>query len=255
MVRRFDFFKRSKSEQSYSKTCARTKQHSSGYSRRNLPLIFSTHLIGIMRRFTSLMRITRCNHWQQSPLTNVAQSHSRAHFSTIARSVSATRNRTAIVTAGAVLLAGGVCLYRFSLISQINAASAEPAHSDSHHDAESASESPDLQKRNAAAYDEMKAIVGEDRISIDPEEREVHGKDAYSYHGDAPPYAVVYPLSTAEVSAILKVCSKYHLNVIPYGQRHELRRSHQRTARRYHHRREQDEQREDDPRCRYGLCR
>ena len=67
-----------------------------------------------------------------------------------------------------------------------------------------------------SAFDALQALLG-DRISVDLEDRSGHGKDAYSYHSDKPPWAVVYPLSTEEVSAIARICYESRVVMIPYG--------------------------------------
>eukprot|EP00743_Colponemidia_sp_Colp-15_P008231 GILK01008929.1.p1 GENE.GILK01008929.1~~GILK01008929.1.p1 ORF type:complete len:541 (+),score=76.96 GILK01008929.1:87-1709(+) len=68
----------------------------------------------------------------------------------------------------------------------------------------------------SAALAELKALLG-DRLSVDEDERLMHGKDHHSYHAQTVPSAVVYPKSTEEVSAIVKVCNAYKLPIVPYG--------------------------------------
>jgi len=63
--------------------------------------------------------------------------------------------------------------------------------------------------------DELRKLLGE-RLSVEEEVRESHGKDA-SYHEPAPPDAVAFPLSTEEVSAIARICSRGKVPMIPYG--------------------------------------
>jgi D-lactate dehydrogenase (cytochrome) len=46
--------------------------------------------------------------------------------------------------------------------------------------------------------------------------REQHGKDE-SYHQSAPPDAVAFAQSTEDVSAIVRICAKHKVPVIPYG--------------------------------------
>ena len=67
-----------------------------------------------------------------------------------------------------------------------------------------------------SAYNALEQLLG-DRCSVDIDDRTTHGNDAYSYHRDKPPWAIVYPQSTDEVSQIAKICSKYHIPMIPYG--------------------------------------
>jgi D-lactate dehydrogenase (cytochrome) len=55
-----------------------------------------------------------------------------------------------------------------------------------------------------------------DRVSTAPALRERHGQDE-SYHAPHAPEAVVFPASTAEVVAVLRICTRYGLPVIPFG--------------------------------------
>lgn len=61
----------------------------------------------------------------------------------------------------------------------------------------------------------LKDIVGERVLDSDAVRNE-HGA-GYSYHECMPPDAVVYPQSTEEVAAIVKVCSTYKTPIIPFG--------------------------------------
>ena len=61
----------------------------------------------------------------------------------------------------------------------------------------------------------LKNLLG-DRVCVDEEVRQVHGKDA-SYHAVQMPDAVVYPKSVDEVSEIVRVCAEHGVPVIPYG--------------------------------------
>ncbi|HYH18466.1 MAG TPA: FAD-linked oxidase C-terminal domain-containing protein [Azospirillum sp.] len=65
------------------------------------------------------------------------------------------------------------------------------------------------------AISELRALLG-DRLSTSGAVREHHGKDE-SYHPVVPPDAVAFALSTEEVSAIVKVCAKHKVPVIPFG--------------------------------------
>jgi len=62
---------------------------------------------------------------------------------------------------------------------------------------------------------ELRAIVGE-RLSTAAAVREQHGRDE-SYHAAHAPDVVVQPTSTAEVSALLRLCSARRVPVVPYG--------------------------------------
>ncbi|WP_298369191.1 FAD-linked oxidase C-terminal domain-containing protein [Azospirillum sp.] len=62
---------------------------------------------------------------------------------------------------------------------------------------------------------ELTALLGE-RFSTSGPVREHHGKDE-SYHTPFPPDGVAFALSTEEVSAIIKICAKHKLPIIPFG--------------------------------------
>jgi D-lactate dehydrogenase (cytochrome) len=66
-----------------------------------------------------------------------------------------------------------------------------------------------------AAIAEIKALLG-DRLSTAKAVRDQHGRDE-SYHAPAPPDAVAFARSTEEVSAIVKICARHKVPVIPYG--------------------------------------
>ncbi|MFS2009682.1 FAD-binding oxidoreductase [Azospirillum sp. CT11-132] len=62
---------------------------------------------------------------------------------------------------------------------------------------------------------ELTALLG-DRFTTSLPVREHHGKDE-SYHTPCPPDGVAFANSTEEVSAIVKICAKHKLPVIPFG--------------------------------------
>ncbi len=62
---------------------------------------------------------------------------------------------------------------------------------------------------------ELKALLG-DRFSTAAAVREHHGKDE-SYHPNFPPDGVAFAASTEEVSAIVKICAKHRLPIVPFG--------------------------------------
>ena len=68
----------------------------------------------------------------------------------------------------------------------------------------------------ATLLDELKAVLGAERVSIANAVREHHGHDE-SHFPDALPDVVVFPETTEEVSAVVKVCAKHKFPVIPYG--------------------------------------
>ena len=78
--------------------------------------------------------------------------------------------------------------------------------------------SPHLASSGAAldaAIGEIKAALGE-RASTSAALRERHGQDE-SYHPPSPPDAVAFPDTTAEVSRIAAICSRYRVPMIPFG--------------------------------------
>lgn len=62
---------------------------------------------------------------------------------------------------------------------------------------------------------EFKALLG-DRFTTAAAVREHHGKDE-SYHPNFPPDGVAFATSTEEVSAIVTLCAKHKLPIIPFG--------------------------------------
>lgn len=68
-----------------------------------------------------------------------------------------------------------------------------------------------------AFLDELKAVCG-DRVILDYDERYFHGKPQHSFHNVVNiPDVVVCPMSTEEVSKIVKACNKYKIPIVPYG--------------------------------------
>ncbi len=63
--------------------------------------------------------------------------------------------------------------------------------------------------------EELYRLLGE-RLSTASDVRESHGKDI-SYHTPAPPDAVAFPLSTDEVSRIVRICAQHETPMIPFG--------------------------------------
>lgn len=63
---------------------------------------------------------------------------------------------------------------------------------------------------------ELKGILPEDRVVINMTVRELHSKDE-SYHVSSLPDVVVFPKTTEEVSAIMKIASQHGTAVVPFG--------------------------------------
>jgi D-lactate dehydrogenase (cytochrome) len=61
----------------------------------------------------------------------------------------------------------------------------------------------------------LESLMGE-RLSVKASVLEEHGHDE-SYHPTAPPDAVVFPLTTEEVAAVVALCNQRGVAVIPYG--------------------------------------
>lgn len=69
----------------------------------------------------------------------------------------------------------------------------------------------------AAAIRELQAAFDEDAISVDDDDREHHGNSPWTHGINFPPSAIVYPKSTEEVQAVMRIASKYRVPVVPYG--------------------------------------
>ncbi len=68
----------------------------------------------------------------------------------------------------------------------------------------------------AALLDQLRGVLGAERVSVANAVRAHHGHDE-SHFPDAPPDAVVFPLTTEEVAAVVKACAAHKFPVIPYG--------------------------------------
>ncbi|KAJ7971367.1 D-lactate dehydrogenase [cytochrome], mitochondrial [Quillaja saponaria] len=65
--------------------------------------------------------------------------------------------------------------------------------------------------------DELK-IICQDNMTLDYEERDIHGKPQNSFHKSVNiPDVIVYPRSEEEVSKIVKLCDKHKVPIVPYG--------------------------------------
>jgi hypothetical protein len=71
----------------------------------------------------------------------------------------------------------------------------------------------------AAAVVELQAIFASDpdAITVDSDDRSHHGGSAWTYGTSFPPEAVVFPRTTEDVQAIMKVATKHRVPVVPYG--------------------------------------
>jgi FAD/FMN-containing dehydrogenases len=68
---------------------------------------------------------------------------------------------------------------------------------------------------NPEVLDKLRAIVGAENVVVDPEKVEPYGADAVKEK--FPPEAVVFPASTAEIAAILKLANEYLFPVTARG--------------------------------------
>ncbi|KAH7121828.1 hypothetical protein B0J13DRAFT_648639, partial [Dactylonectria estremocensis] len=68
------------------------------------------------------------------------------------------------------------------------------------------------------AVDELRALLGEDGVSIEDEILKAHGYSEWSsINIDRLPVAVAFPNSTEQVSEIAKICTKHRVPMIPYS--------------------------------------
>ena len=67
----------------------------------------------------------------------------------------------------------------------------------------------------AQAISELKDMLGK-RLSTGASILEMHGRDE-AHSEPALPDAVAFPETTQEVSAIMKICSRYAVPVVPFG--------------------------------------
>ncbi|HWK28501.1 MAG TPA: FAD-linked oxidase C-terminal domain-containing protein [Solirubrobacter sp.] len=64
--------------------------------------------------------------------------------------------------------------------------------------------------------EELTAALAPDRVTAGADERHRHGSDE-GWHPPAAPDLVVYPESTEEAAAVVKICARHHAPVIPFG--------------------------------------
>src|SRR5437773_7667640 len=73
-----------------------------------------------------------------------------------------------------------------------------------------------MDKNAPQLVDQLRAIIGEDGVVCKPEELLVYECDAYTLEKNLPNF-VVLPRSTEEVVAIVKLCAKHNVPIIPRG--------------------------------------
>ena len=74
------------------------------------------------------------------------------------------------------------------------------------------------------AIEELAALLG-DRLVTSAADLELHGQNE-TYYPNTPPDAVAYPISTAEVSQIMKICHVHRCPVVAYGAASSLEGQH-----------------------------
>jgi D-lactate dehydrogenase (cytochrome) len=74
----------------------------------------------------------------------------------------------------------------------------------------------DRRRLDPALLDDLRALLGERATTAD-RVRADHGKDIVSSYPDAPPDAVVFPETTAEVREVVERCRRHRTPVIPFG--------------------------------------
>ncbi|GKT58209.1 D-lactate dehydrogenase [Colletotrichum tofieldiae] len=72
--------------------------------------------------------------------------------------------------------------------------------------------------KRAQAAKEISRALGEDAVSFDEDEIELHGHSDWSTsNSSGRPVAIVYPKTTGDVSQIAKICNKYRVPMVPFG--------------------------------------
>ncbi|PWY83618.1 hypothetical protein BO70DRAFT_379375 [Aspergillus heteromorphus CBS 117.55] len=68
------------------------------------------------------------------------------------------------------------------------------------------------------AVEEIKKVIGDENVSVDFDDIEAHGYSEWSTSNTTSrPVAVASPETTAEVSEIAKICTKYKIPMVPFG--------------------------------------
>jgi len=166
------------------------------------------------------VRVTREQaRWAHS-LTRSLHTHQRQHQYHSHHPSSSSRVAWSVAT-------GVAAAATYTIMSQtVASCEAEPARQPSSSSSSSTSSSPSHSSSLASCHAALNSLLG-DRFSLDASDLASHGADAYSYHkggssaGEGEnarmPSAVVFPLTTEEVSEIVKICAKHRVNMIPYG--------------------------------------
>ena len=67
----------------------------------------------------------------------------------------------------------------------------------------------------AKAFRDLTQILPSEHVTLDEETLQNHGYSNNSYHNEGAPNIVVYPSSTEQVAAIVKIADKYNMPIIP----------------------------------------
>lgn len=84
-------------------------------------------------------------------------------------------------------------------------------------DEERAAFAPPLDVQYPGVYNELVAELGTELVTMEEDELEQRGKEQSGYATPANPQVVVFPESTAQVSAVMKIAHKYGVPVVPYA--------------------------------------
>ena len=75
-----------------------------------------------------------------------------------------------------------------------------------------------LTKTHIQAISELRTKLGDDAVSTEEDELQLHGYSEWSsLNAERLPVAIAYPKTTEEVSEIAKICNKYRMPMIPYS--------------------------------------
>ncbi|MCA1060700.1 FAD-binding protein [Rossellomorea aquimaris] len=70
--------------------------------------------------------------------------------------------------------------------------------------------------KDSRLLDELREVVGSHQVTVNETVLDQHSRDE-SYHTPSPPDVVVFPESSEDVSAIVKVASAHQIPIIPFG--------------------------------------